>query len=56
MSTERHMAVPLISEKWKWEPARALYKRGPPPLENEIIDADAVHAENKRALDTDEDT
>ena len=44
MSVERHMAVPLISDKWRWEPARALYKRGPPPLEpNEIIDQEAIN-------------
>ena len=56
MSVERHMAVPLISDKWRWEPARALYKRGPPPLENEIIDQEVVLQEHKRALDTDEET
>ena len=56
MSVERHMAVPLISDKWRWEPARALYKRGPPPLEpNEIIDQGAVLQEQRRALDTDEE-
>lgn len=56
MSVERHMAVPLISDKWKWEAARALYKRGPPPLEpNEIIDEGAVLKQNRQALDTDEE-
>jgi len=39
MGKERHMAVPRISDKWEWQPARATYKRvAPPPLGNEIID------------------